>query len=92
MDFDPKLPPKCSTLKITGINFHGAEFNINVDENIVIPDITVAGNGLEIVQNEENTTVNERTELLLDRLCFTLRPLNVEYLERCPLPLDKIGG
>ena len=92
MDFDPKIPLGCSSINATGINFHGAVLNIKVEEEFVTLGIEDAGNGLEIVQDGETVAVNEPDELFLARRLFSVIPLNVEYLERCPLPSDKIGG
>ena len=66
--------------------------NIKVEKDIVTIVIKDAGDGLEIVQDIQTLAVNEPKELILARRFFSIFPLNVEYLERCSLPLDKIGG
>ena len=91
MDFDPKLPPSCDMINATGINFHAAVFDIKVEEDVVTIEIEDAGDGLEFIQDGETFVITESEDIFLARRLFTIIPLNVEYLERCPLPLDKIG-
>ena len=93
MDFDPKLPPGCSGVTATGINYHAAVLNIRVEEDTVTVAVDDAGEGLEIVQEETGSLlVDQAEEIVLPRQKFSIIPLNVDYLDRCPLPLDKIGG
>ena len=80
MDFNPNLPPDCSQLNVTGINFHGAVFNIIVADNTVTIQIKDVGKGL-LLQNEEGGfELFPGDEYGLPKKAFTIIPLNVEYL------------
>jgi len=92
MDFDPKLPPGCSAINCTGINYHDAVLSLKVEQDAVVVLVEDAGRGLEIIQGDESTVVTGPDHIFLFRYKFSIRPLNIGYLERCPLPADKIGG
>ena len=79
-------------INATGIHFHAAVFDIKVEKDVVTNEIEDARDGLEIIQDGETIVITESEEIFLARRLFSIIPLNVEYLERCPLPLDKIGG
>ena len=91
MDFDPKLPTGCSSMNASGINYHDAQFNLIVSMDMVNIEVVNSGSGLKISQDGETIEVGEPDELALFRRPFTIVPVNVDYLSKCDLPLDKIG-
>ena len=54
--------------------------------------VVEAGAGLRLVTAGLETELVEPGQLTLTRQPLTLSPLGVEYLQRCPLPADTIGG
>ena len=93
IEFSPILPPNTSTVLLKGIDYYKAEFDIHVrQDSITVIFTKVDPAQFLILESKDNAVeIGEAREIILPREQFVIRPLYVDFLERCPLPNDVIG-
>ena len=94
MEFDPVLPDNVSSMNLTGLDYFGAVIDISVDQETVILDFRSVNpdNFLVLTSEDDQVEVGQPQQITISRSKFTIRPLYVEYLQRCKLPSDSIGN
>ena len=89
----PNLPPSCSKLTLTGLEFHAAKMDLAVTSEVLLLDVKDAGAGLEVAEEGgESILVLEPKMINLTLAPVSIFPLNVPHLESCTLPAHTIGN
>ena len=92
INFDPTLPANIETMKLTGVNYQDVEFDVVVEEESLTVNFTRVGSSVLIFSDDDVLEVGAAQVVNLPRTQFYITPLHCDYLERCPLPVDIIGG
>ena len=92
INFDPTLPANIETMKLTGVNYQDVEFDVVVEEESLTVNFTRVGGSVLIFSDDDVLEVGAAQVVNLPRTQFYITPLHCDYLERCPLPVDIIGG
>ena len=93
MEFSPVLPQDTSTMSLTGVDYYKAVFDVNVAQDSIAVNFTkVDPAQFLILESKDNVVeIGNPQEVRLPKEAFEIRPLYVDFLERCPLPSDVIG-
>ena len=92
INFDPVLPPSIDTMKLTGVNYQDVEFDLLVEEERLSINFTRVDSPVVLFSEDNILEVGKTQVVSLARSQFYLTPLDSEYLRRCPVPTDVIGG
>ena len=76
---------------LRGLQLHAATLHLTVLPHSLVVEVEEAGAGLVVEQEGGSTLVLGPQTLTLPRTLTTLYPINIPYLDMCPLPRDTIG-
>ena len=92
MEFNPVLPPNTTSMKMTGVDYYGNDFDIEVEDDAVVIDFKTTMNELVLVLMEGHfLTISSPQQIVIGRKPFFLGPNIDNFLSRCTLPDDTIG-
>jgi len=91
MEFNPQLPQNSRGLTLIGLDYHGSVFDLTIDQTTTTLDFTRLMGSLMIRQGKDEILVDSEMLLKLRKAPFSIHPVDVDFLERCELPLDLIG-
>ena len=94
IEFNPILPETVTIMNMDGVDYFGAEFDIVVTADVVELNFTSVQPDLPLVLYSQDNIVEiaEVQVVQIPREYFKLRPLQVEYLEKCPISDETIGN
>ena len=91
INFKPILPPNVETMRMRGVNYQDVELDVMVEEERVTLNFTRVDSPVVVFSEDDILEVGTVQVLNLPRTEFYITPLDLDYLERCPLPVDIIG-
>ena len=92
INFDPVLPSNTDSMKLTGVDYQDVEFDLMVEEERLRLNFTRVGRPVVMFSEDNILEVDSEQVVTIARSQFYLTPLDSEYLRRCPIPNDIIGG
>ena len=92
INFDPVLPSNIDSMKLTGVDYQDVEFDLMVEEERLWLNFTRVGRPVVMFSEDNILEVDSEQVVTIARSQFYLTPLDSEYLRRCPIPNDIIGG
>ena len=94
LEFSPVLPQHTSSMSLKGVDYYKAVFDVQVNQDSISVKFTEVDPAQYLVLESKDNVVEigEPQEVNLPREKFEIRPLYVDFLERCPLPSDAIGN